>query len=68
MIRGNAPIKHMPPWRNPIKTLATFVAVMAGWVFFRAQDLPQALAILRQMVSGRPGTMLLEPWHVGLVP
>jgi hypothetical protein len=37
-----------------------------GWVFFRAADLPQSLAILRQMFSGAGGHLLFEPWHLGM--
>jgi D-alanyl-lipoteichoic acid acyltransferase DltB (MBOAT superfamily) len=44
----------------------TFGLAMVGWVFFRAADLPQSLAIIRQMFSGFNGHILFEPWQKGL--
>lgn len=32
--------------------LLTFLAVVVGWVFFRAQDMPSAIAILHSMLGG----------------
>lgn len=52
-----------------IRTLTapvTFVLALIGWVFFRAADLHQSVAVLRQMFGGGPGTMLLAPWHLAL--
>jgi len=57
------------PASNAIRILATpvtFAIAMVGWVFFRASDLPQSLAIIRQMFSGAGGHLLLEPWHLGM--
>jgi D-alanyl-lipoteichoic acid acyltransferase DltB (MBOAT superfamily) len=48
------------------KALITFALVLIGWVFFRAADLPQSLEIVSQMFSGKPGHLLLQPWHVEL--
>ena len=42
--------------------LATFVAVVVGWVFFRATDVESALAILRGM-AGAHGVVLPEAWR-----
>jgi alginate O-acetyltransferase complex protein AlgI len=67
LARGNRPPSRDRTWRYPFKALGTFGLALIGWVFFRAKDLPQSLAILHQMFFGGRGTMLLEPWHVGLV-
>ncbi len=36
----------------------TFLSVCVGWVFFRAQSLPDAGLILRGMISGTAGKVL----------
>lgn len=46
--------------------ILTFVLVMVGWVFFRAADLRQSVAVLREMGSGWQGEVLLNPWQLGL--
>lgn len=38
-------------WFSPLAWLITFVAVVAGWVFFRAQSLTGALAMLQAMAG-----------------
>ena len=53
-------------WLYPIKAVVTFCLASAGWVFFRAVDLPQSLYVFKQMFAGGPGKMLWEPWHIGL--
>ena len=49
----------VPPWqlwsRAPVQgmlALSTFVCVCVTWVFFRADDFPQAFAIVRAMMCG----------------
>ncbi len=39
----------------------TFVLVMVGWVFFRAQNLPQALQVLRAMANPLDGLGTFNP-------
>ncbi len=54
------------PLSTPMHVLAvlvTFVAVTVAWVFFRADSLGSALAILDAM-SGRHGVMLPDAWLV----
>jgi alginate O-acetyltransferase complex protein AlgI len=57
-----------PHWRtlDPLRAIVTFALVTIGWVFFRAADLHQSAAIIRQMFAGPHGKSLLSPWHVGL--
>jgi alginate O-acetyltransferase complex protein AlgI len=50
----------------PLQAIFTFGLVLVGWVFFRAADLRQSLQVIGQMFAGGPGTMLLQPWHIGL--
>jgi D-alanyl-lipoteichoic acid acyltransferase DltB (MBOAT superfamily) len=50
----------------PISWLATFLAVVVAWVFFRAADLPTALNVLYGM-AGRNGAVLPDQ-IVALVP
>ena len=45
---GN-PLKKLPPI---LQWLGTFVLVMLGWILFRAQDLPTAWLIIRNIFSG----------------
>src|SRR5207249_1569695 len=66
MARGDRPAGQERSWWYPLQALATFGLVLIGWVFFRAKDLPESLYILRQMFTGAPGRILLEPWHWGL--
>ncbi|MCC6532907.1 MAG: MBOAT family protein [Burkholderiales bacterium] len=58
-----------PRWLRRVErgagAVATFVAVFAAWVVFRAEDLPSALSILRGM-AGLNGTVLPPPWLVAI--
>jgi len=65
--RGDVPPKQAVGWLYVPKAIPTFALALVGWVFFRAADLPQSMAILRQMFRGASGHSLLEPWHVVLV-
>jgi alginate O-acetyltransferase complex protein AlgI len=61
LVRGRStagPLGRFLAW------LVTFVAVVIGWVFFRAQDLPSALLMLKSMVGGGWG---LSPVLAGAV-
>jgi len=49
------------PWGRRAGCLLTFVAVVAGWVLFRAPDVDTALSILRAM-AGFNGLVLPEAW------
>ena len=51
---------------DPLRVIATFAFVTVGWVFFRAADLHQSVAVISQMFTGAPGTNLLLPWQMGL--
>jgi alginate O-acetyltransferase complex protein AlgI len=66
LVRGERPVTQDRSWRYPGKALATFALVLIGWVFFRAKDLPESLAVLHQMFGAAHGKILLERWHVGL--
>ncbi len=66
VVRGDRPVMQETGWLYPIKAIFTFALALVGWVFFRAADLPQSLAVLRQMFAGAPGHILLEPWQIGL--
>ena len=45
------------PWGRAFGRLVTFIAVVAGWVFFRATNFDDAVAILRGM-AGMNGVMV----------
>ena len=52
------PLKRLPPWGQQV---ATFLLVLVGWVFFRAEGVPAALHILGNLVGytdGQPITPL----------
>ena len=58
-----------PAWlaaTAPFSWLATFLAVVIAWVFFRAADLPTAVSMLRGM-AGQHGAQLPEQ-IIALVP
>jgi alginate O-acetyltransferase complex protein AlgI len=59
-------IPAVPAWlAHAAGVLLTFVAVVIGWVFFRASDLPSALAILKAM-CGVNGVVLPDAWALRL--
>jgi alginate O-acetyltransferase complex protein AlgI len=62
---GSEPRKH---WSvvDPLRAVITFALVTIGWVFFRAADLHQSVAIIGQMFAGPHGKSLLLPWHMWL--
>ena len=66
LIRGDRPLKEGWDWLYPVKAVVTFGLVMVSWVFFRAADLPQSVAVIRQMFGGAKGHLLLAPWHLEL--
>ena len=53
-------------WLYPFRAIVTFGLVLVGWVFFRAADLPQSLAILKQMFTVPSGRPITERWHIEL--
>ena len=53
-------------WFDPLRVILTFALVTVGWVFFRAADLHQSVAVIAQMFAGSPGKSLLLKWHIGL--
>jgi len=70
-VRGKAALYgRLPP---PLRVALTFTIVLVTWVFFRASDLPQAMAYLRDMAAlseVQPGAGLLagliyEPYYLG---
>ncbi|HXE80395.1 MAG TPA: MBOAT family O-acyltransferase [Vicinamibacterales bacterium] len=70
-LRGKAALyTALPP---PMRVAATFVIVLVTWVFFRAPDLPQAIAYLRDMAAlseVQPGAGLIagvvyQPYYLG---
>jgi len=54
-------LHHSTPWGRRAGCLLTFVAVVVGWVLFRAPDVDTALSILRAM-AGFNGLVLPEAW------
>ncbi len=49
------------PWRMPVRPLAvalTFLSVLVGWVFFRAQSFPEAATLLARMAWPTAGQAL----------
>ena len=51
---------HFPSLPSPVAVLVTFVLIMLGWVFFRAETLPQALTYFNALL-GQPGTAAARP-------
>ena len=49
------------PWGRRLGCLMTFIAVVIGWVLFRAPDIDTAAAILRAM-AGLNGLVLPDVW------
>lgn len=59
-LRARAGVEMTSPlWRVPAVAL-TFLCIMVAWVFFRAQDVPTALRILRGLI-GLNGAQGLSP-------
>jgi D-alanyl-lipoteichoic acid acyltransferase DltB (MBOAT superfamily) len=54
-------LHHSTPWGRRAGCLLTFIAVVAGWVLFRAPDVTTAQAILCAM-AGFNGLVLPEAW------
>ena len=58
----------MRSWAKPgkfawfVQVVSTFVIVIVGWVFFRAQSFRQAFDVLHSMFAGGAGDVLLVPW------
>ena len=76
LLAGHAVLsaRGLVPKSRTVSMALTFVAVMIGWVFFRAESLPAALAILRGLVGAggveslsAARTLLGTPWMVWLV-
>jgi D-alanyl-lipoteichoic acid acyltransferase DltB (MBOAT superfamily) len=51
---------------HPVRALATFAAVLVGWVFFRAATLADSTRVLDQMFGGGVGTWIVPPWLMAL--
>jgi len=66
-IRGNRRNSEQWTWLYPVQWLVTFALAMVGWVFFRAVDLHQSMAVVRQLFSYPSGTLLFTPWQMGLI-
>ncbi|MGA2183630.1 MAG: MBOAT family O-acyltransferase [Bryobacteraceae bacterium] len=66
-IRGDRRNREGWSWLYPLKWLLTLALVMVGWVFFRAADLHQSMAIIGQMFGHPSGHTLFQPWHVLLI-
>ncbi|HTQ55594.1 MAG TPA: MBOAT family O-acyltransferase [Bryobacteraceae bacterium] len=65
--RGNRRVSERWDWLYPFQAAGTFALVTVSWVFFRAADLPQSLAIVRQMFGGGAGHLLFANWHIELI-
>ena len=68
-VGGDAVVARvLGPLRQPAYRLLTFGCVCVGWVFFRATDMSQALAIVRGMagLNGWLGQFSLIGYHDGV--
>jgi D-alanyl-lipoteichoic acid acyltransferase DltB (MBOAT superfamily) len=54
-------LRRSTGWGRACASLVTFVAVVIGWVLFRAADLPAAVAMLKAM-AGLNGFVLPDFW------
>lgn len=52
----------------PLAQAYTLLAVMIGWVFFRANDLPHALHYLQAMAGLGGADPLAHPWQIAVQP
>jgi alginate O-acetyltransferase complex protein AlgI len=64
--RGDRQVGEGRAGLYPAKAILTFALALIGWVFFRAANLTESIAVLRQMFGRSRGHLLLEPWHWGL--
>jgi alginate O-acetyltransferase complex protein AlgI len=53
---------------GPLAQAYTLLAVMTGWVFFRASDLPHALHYLQAMAGLASADPLAHPWQKAIQP
>lgn len=67
MVTGGQPAAKASAPRRWSARLLTFLAVIVGWVFFRAESLDSAMSILRGM-AGLNGVILPETWAGKLGP
>ena len=51
----------------PLRWLLTFVAVLLGWVLFRASGFRESMFVYREMFTQAGGAFLLAPGHLILV-
>jgi D-alanyl-lipoteichoic acid acyltransferase DltB (MBOAT superfamily) len=58
-----ARLDRLPRLKTTISTLITFSLVTFAWIFFRAASLPDALYIVRHLVSGWP-SYLVQSGHI----
>ena len=59
-----APGRVLPTMTDAVRIILTFSATTFAWIFFRADDLPNAMAVLRGIAHGvlnQPMTLLLLP-------
>jgi D-alanyl-lipoteichoic acid acyltransferase DltB (MBOAT superfamily) len=54
-------LRHPTPWGRRLGCVVTFMAVVAGWVVFRAESVPAALNMLSGM-AGLNGFTLPDVW------
>lgn len=62
-VRLGQDLARSTAWGRALGCLVTFLAVVAGWVLFRADSLDSALAILRAMAGGN-GLTVPDVWLV----
>ncbi len=65
--RGDRRNREGWTWLYPVRWLLTLALVMVGWVFFRAADLHQSMAIIGQMFGHPSGRSLFQRWQVCLI-
>ena len=58
---GAALLARLP---GPLAQAWTLLCVMLGWVFFRADSVPHALAYLDSMFGGHDTALLAQPWQL----
>lgn len=62
-VRKRLKLRSNRVWTRPLAWITTYVAVVVGWVFFRAQSLDAALGMLAAM-SGVNGIVIPGAWLV----
>ncbi|MCB1548747.1 MAG: MBOAT family protein, partial [Hyphomicrobiaceae bacterium] len=63
----HAAAERRPIWRRAIAVLVTFHFVCLAWIFFRAEDLERAIALIAGLARWQSPVELVTPFLAGLI-